>query len=101
MTNQRVNDVARGISFAPVEGYGERSENQFIRHDADGSSYFAIFNYSEEEMNATVSLERLGLEPTVTYRARELWSGYEQPVKEKLTVTVPARDALLYKIENN
>lgn len=101
MTNQRVNDVARGISFAPVEGNGERSENQFIRHDADGSSYFAIFNYSEEEMNATVSLERLGLELTVTYRARELWSGYEQPVKEKLTVTVPARDALLYKIENN
>jgi len=101
MTNQRVNAVAKGISFTPVEGNGERSENQFIHHDADGTSYFAIFNYSEEEMNTTVSLERLGLEPTVTYRAKELWSGYEQPVKEIITVTIPAKDALLYKIENN
>lgn len=101
LTNPEVNAVAKGISFAPVEGNGERSENLFIHHDADGTSYFAIFNYSEEEMSTSISLERLGLEPAVTYQAKELWSGNEQSIKEKLTVTVPAKDALLYKIRNN
>ena len=52
-------------------------------------------------MNTTISLERLGLEPTVTYRVKELWSGDEQPVKETLKVTIPAKDALLYKIGYN
>ena len=101
LTNPEVNAVARGISFSPVEGNGEKSEHQFIHHDADGTSYFAIFNYSEDEMNTSISLERIGLDPAANYRAKELWSGNEQPVKEKLTVTVPAKDALLYKIRNN
>lgn len=101
LTNPDVNAVAKGVSFSPVEGNGEKSEHQFIHHDADGTSYFAIFNYSEDEMNATISLERMGLDPAANYQAKELWSGNEQPVKEKLTVTVPAKDALLYKIRNN
>lgn len=101
LTNPEVNAVAKGVSFAPVEGNGERSEHQFVHHDADGTSYFAIFNYSEDEMNATIPFERIGLDPSVTYQAKELWSGNEQSVKGQLTVTVPAKDALLYKIRNN
>ncbi len=77
-----MNAVAKGVSFSPVEGNGEKSEHQFIHHDADGTSYFAIFNYSEDEMNATISLERMGLDPAANYQAKELWSGNEQPVKE-------------------
>lgn len=99
LTNPDVNAVAKGISFTPVEGNGEKSEHQFVYHNADGTAYFAIFNYSEEEMNTTVSLERLGLDPAAGYQAKELWSGNEQPVKGSLTVTVPGKDALLYKIK--
>lgn len=99
MTNPEVNAVARGISFTPVEGNGEKSEYQFVHHDADGTTYFAIFNYSEDDMNTTISLERIGLDPSTGYQAKELWSGDEQPVKGNLTVTVPGKDALLYKIK--
>lgn len=99
MTNPEVNAVARGISFTPVEGNGEKSEHQFVHHDADGTTYFAIFNYSEDDMNTTISLERIGLDPSTGYQAKELWSGDEQPVKGNLTVTVPGKDALLYKIK--
>lgn len=99
MTNPEVNAVARGISFTPVEGNGERSEHQFVHHDVDGTTYFAIFNYSEEEMNTFISLERIGLDPSTSYQAKELWSGQIQPVKGNLTVTIPGKDALLYKIK--
>jgi len=42
-----------------------------------------------------------GKQVSVTYGAKELWSGYEQPVKEIVKVTIPAKDALHYKIGYN
>lgn len=101
LTNPEVNAVATGVSFAPVEGNGERSENQFVLHNADGTTYFAIFNYADKDMNATISLERIGLNPATEYKAKELWSGQEQNVKGYMQVAVPSADVLLYKIINN
>ena len=100
LTNPEVNAVATGVSFAPVEGNGERSENQFVLHNADGTTYFAIFNYADKDMNATISLERIGLNPATEYKAKELWSGQEQNVKGYMQVAVPSADVLLYKIIN-
>lgn len=98
LTNPKVNAVAQGISFMPVEGNGEQSENQFVLVHDDGSATYAIFNYTENELETTVSLERIGLNSNQSYQAEELWSGMQQTVEGSFTVRVPAKDVLLFNL---
>lgn len=99
MTNAEINAIANGESFRPVDGNGEKSENQFVRIDKDGKAYYAVFNYADKELKMTVLLERLGLDPIKEYRLKELWSGAEINAKAKLEVTVPGLDVAVFKIE--
>jgi alpha-galactosidase len=99
MTNAEINAVANGESFRPVDGNGEKSENQFIRIDKDGKAYYAVFNYAEGELKMTVALERLGLDAAKEYKLKELWSGAESTAQANLEVTVPALDVAIFRIE--
>jgi len=98
LTNRAVNAVATGESFRPVEGDGARSENRFVRVEADGSIYYAVFNYSAEPLTETIPLERLGLDPAEARSARELWSGAE--VDSSAPHTVAAKDAAIFHISS-
>lgn len=99
LTNAAINAIANGESFRPVEGNGEKSENQFVRIDKDGKAYYAVFNYAEQELKTTVSLERLGLDSEKEYRLTELWSGAESRVKNQMEVSVPAQDVAVFRLE--
>lgn len=99
MTNADINAIANGESFRPVEGNGEKSENQFVRIDKDGKAYYAVFNYTDKELKMTVSFERLGLDAAKEYRLKELWSGAESSAGTNLEVTVPALDVSIFKME--
>lgn len=96
-TNQQVNSLANGRAFRPVEGNGEKSENLFYRINEDGTSDFAFFNYSEEDIFLNISVERLGLSSGCQYIVKELWRGSEIPVQKQLKITIPAKDVLLFK----
>jgi len=96
-TNQQVNSLANGRAFRPVEGNGEKSENLFYRINEDGTSDFAFFNYSEEDIFLNISVERLGLSSGCQYIVKELWRGSEMPVQKQLKITIPAKDVLLFK----
>ena len=96
-THQQVNSMANGRAFRPVEGDGEQSETVFCRMNEDGTSDFAFFNYSGEDMFLDISLERLGLSSKDRYNAKEVWSNLEIPVQEQLKMTIPAKDVLLFK----
>ena len=96
LTNAEVNKIATGCSFRPVEGNGAKSENQFVRKDADGNLYYVIFNYSEENITMNIPFERIGLDAATHYVAKELWSGDNPDLKSSLTV--PAKDVVLLKI---
>lgn len=98
LTNAAVNAVATGKAFRPVEGNGEKSENQFIRIEEDGTCYYAFFNYSPEKVNVSVPLNRLGLDEKTEYQADELWSGANLAVKKIIEIQVPPQDVVLYKI---
>ncbi len=100
LTNPEVNAVATGQAFRPVEGNGELSENEFVRLDADGTCYLAVFNYREEALNTTVALARIGLDDTKEYAMKELWSGKTAPAQHRLDMTVPAKDVLLFKFSH-
>ena len=99
LTNAEINAIANGESFHPVDGNGEKSENQFVRMDKDGKAYYAVFNYMDQELKMTTALERLGLDSSKEYRLKELWSGIESIAKTNLEVTVPACDVVIFKVE--
>jgi len=93
LTNKEVNAVAKGISFRPVEGNGEKSENQFYHTDSEDNLYYAVFNYGEEDMEVAVPFERIGVESSGIATATELWSG--ESLDLKASVKVPAKDVKL------
>ena len=97
LTKEEINRVATGVAFRPVEGNGEASENPFMRFNEDGSCDYAVFNYSDEEVEGTVSLDRLGLKTNKKYTVKELWRNREAEVKTSMNYTIPARDVLLFR----
>ena len=99
LTNAEINAIANGEAFRPVDGNGEKSENQFVRIDKDGKAYYAVFNYGNQELKMTTDLERLGLNPSKEYKLKELWSGAESTAKTNLEVIVPACDVAIFKVE--
>jgi hypothetical protein len=99
LTNEEVNAVATGVSFRPVEGNGGQSENQFVRMEEDGTCYYAVFNYSDEEVSFSIPVERIGLDASKEYAAKELWRKSEQMAKGTLEFSVPARDVMLFRIK--
>lgn len=98
LTNADVITIANGVSFRPVEGCGERSENQFIRIEDDNMAHYAIFNYTDQPLDATIDMQRLGLDSSATYTMRELWSGVESEATATFHVSVPAADVALFRI---
>ena len=97
LTNPEVNAAAQGVSFRPVEGNGEKSENQFVRTDKAGNIYYAVFNYSDQPLSMAVSFERIGVNPAKIKSAKELWSGKNLDLKGALIVN--PKDVKLIKFE--
>jgi hypothetical protein len=67
-----------------------------VRLEAGGGLHYAVFNYSDGPVVETIPLERLGLDPSGAFTARELWSGAQ--VDAKAAFTLPAKDVALFKI---
>lgn len=97
LTDPEVNAVAKGVSFRPVEGNGEKSENQFVYTDEAGNVYYALFNYSEQPLNMAIPFERIGVKPGKIKSAKELWSGTQLDLKKALDVN--PKDVKLIKFE--
>ncbi|HET9571548.1 MAG TPA: alpha-galactosidase [Bacteroidales bacterium] len=86
LTNSDVNAVAQGESFRPLEGDGEKSENQFVHTDKVGNVYYAIFNYSDKPLTLMLPIKRIGLKSNQLRYVKELWSGKSIDVKTSLSV---------------
>ncbi|MBO7291904.1 MAG: hypothetical protein J6U55_04915, partial [Bacteroidaceae bacterium] len=56
-------------------------------------------NYTDQPLNATIDMQRIGLDATAAYRMRELWSGVDSEAAATFQVTVPAADVALFRIE--
>ncbi len=95
LTNRDINTIANGITFRPVEGNGEKSENQFVRNDEKGT-YYVIFNYGENAIRMNIPLGRLELDPALNYTVKELWSGGNYTLKQE--ITIPGKDVKVFYI---
>ena len=61
-------------------------------------TYYAVFNYSDNEMEHRADIARLGLDSDATYIFEELWRGETMETKGSFSVKVPARDVKFYAI---
>lgn len=96
LTNPAINKIANGITFRPLEGNGEKSENQFIREEKDGI-YYVYFNYGESDVNIKIPLERIGLDKSKQYNATNLWRNETVSIQESLSVS--GKDVLVLFID--
>jgi alpha-galactosidase len=90
LTNRRINKIANGVTFRPVEGNGEKSENQFMRIEDNGGIYYVYFNYGDNDVNINIPLDRIVPDKNREYAAVELWR--DEAVDLKKSLTVPAKD---------
>ena len=98
LTNPQINAIATGVSFWPIEGNGEKSENQFMRTDEKGI-YYVFFNYGEEAVNISIPFERIGLDASIEYQATNLWDN--QAVNIKDSILVQGKDVLVLYLETS
>jgi len=97
LTNPDVIAVAQGESFRPLEGNGEKSENQFVHTDKQGNVYYAFFNYGETPLTIELPLSRIGINMKKVKSVKELWSG--EMLKLKSGITIQPKDVKLIKFE--
>jgi alpha-galactosidase len=98
LTNVSINAVARqGRTFTPVEGNtGSTAENFFSR--PDGSTWLiAVFNYTTNATNETVSFPRAGL-PAGAYTVTDLWSGSVSSATNSMAVSLNESQARLFRL---
>ena len=94
LTNPLINALATGNSFRPLEGNGEKSENQFVRTDAD-VAYYVYFNYTDEAVEISLPLKRIGEKFSSRTEAWDLWNNREINTKG---IIVPEKDVLVVRL---
>lgn len=100
-TNKDVLELAtKGKAFRAIEGNtGAQAADAFVSKDKD-TYYLAVFNYSKEASNKSISLARAGVEMGKTYKVTELWSGATSKLTgDALTVSLGAAESRLYEFK--
>ena len=97
LTNAGVIDAGQGKSYFPLEGNGDKSENQFVFIDKKGNVFYAVFNYGEQPVTLNLPFSRLGINEKKIKSVTELWSG--EKMNPKSTVTLQPKDVKLIKFE--
>lgn len=95
LTNPDVNAIATGRSFRPLDGNNDRSEDMFIRKDKDGTTYLAVFNYTDQERRFSLPLDKMDISSTSSIE--ELWS--HKNIDRSSTIVLPAKDAMIFKFK--
>lgn len=95
LTNKEVNLLA-GKTFRPIEGNGEKSENQFMSIDDAGNIYFVAFNYGEKGINIQIPFDRMNINRSLYTKGESLWENKE--IKLDSVISIPGKDVKLIKI---
>jgi alpha-galactosidase len=68
---------------------------------ANGDRLLTILNHDNSTHTATVSLERLGIDPEQSYRAKDLWTGKTSTVREELHVKLAKHQTAIYRVSGS
>lgn len=103
LTNEDINVIPRTCSsFRPVTGIsssGTGAEN-FFQNEDSLYYYFVVMNYETSVNAASMTFDKLGIDPTATGTIKELWTGQTvTPTATAIPYNCPGRDARVYRIE--
>lgn len=99
-TNEELNVLARrGQSFRPVEGdTGAQAADLFVLKTRE-TFYVGAFNFDRNaEARKTVPFERIGLDPTVRFRFRDLWTQQVTVCTGSFPLTLKPRDSTIFQV---
>jgi alpha-galactosidase len=101
LTNPAINALARsGRTFRPVEGdTGGRAGDVFVREDA-GAFLIAVFNFDgRRPVEKELDLGRLGLDPTASYRVRDLWTQQVSSARGTLRIGLAPAESTIVRLD--
>ena len=93
-----LNILKDGKAFVPVEGNRGKSASQLFVKQVGEVKYLAIFNYSDEAKPFTINFSRIGLNSNEIYSAENLLNQKTESFKNMQTITLAAKDAVIFKI---
>ncbi|BAV07946.1 alpha-galactosidase [Filimonas lacunae] len=100
LQNKALLTIAKnGKSFRPVDANtGNKGVNVFTQ-EINGQRYIAVFNYTDKEQEYHIPLQRAGVLSKTPQQATELFSNSPIPLNNNsLQVTIPASDAVIYRL---
>ncbi|KAL5416937.1 hypothetical protein PMIN04_007933 [Paraphaeosphaeria minitans] len=65
---------------------------------ANGHRLLTILNHDSKTHTATVSLDRLGIDPEQSYRAKDLWTGKMTTVRDEVRVRLAKHQTAIYRL---
>lgn len=65
---------------------------------ANGDRLLTILNHDNKTHTATVSLDRLGINPEQTYRAKDLWTGKTTTARGEVRVKLAKHQTAIYRV---
>jgi alpha-galactosidase len=90
--------VKDGRSFRPVEATTNNKGVEMFIKTVGPKTYIALFNYSDNPRDYSLSLSRLGFTQDKKINATELFSGAHSAWSGNLQLTIPPSDAMIYVI---
>ena len=64
----------------------------------NGDRLLTVLNHGNKSRTASVPLERLGIDPGLSYRAKDLWTGRTTTVNSEVRVTLRKHQTAIYRI---
>lgn len=100
LQNQDLLEVARqGGVFRPVDHHSrDQSSNIFVKNSGR-YTYVAVMNYAPTSATFSLNLQQAGLSVKEAYTAKELFSGKISTQNKTMQITLPAADAVIYRLE--
>ncbi|MCF8227117.1 MAG: carboxypeptidase regulatory-like domain-containing protein [Bacteroidales bacterium] len=99
LANNEILDLAKiETPFTPVESNTSNGAgNAYVLHE-NGVSYLAVFNFSDQDADTSIPLERVDLLLNTVYHVKELWSGNEFDIRDVVNIQIESKDVKVFQL---
>jgi alpha-galactosidase len=93
--------IARAdAGFRPADGNTANTASKVFYTTMGAYTYVAVFNYTGVASDMTIPLDRVGLDTSMTYNVKELFSGETSVASGSMSFNMPASDARMYRLKD-
>jgi alpha-galactosidase len=97
LANEDILKMARnGVAFEPLETNTGDKSGRFFTRVIGGTTYLAVFNFSNNPLAEDINLNKLGLNPKNTYQVKEVFTNTVSNVAGRLPLSLDQKNAAIY-----